>query len=49
MSGSSVVDISQDEYDLLRRIKEYEDHMEEESKRLGWRWHEVGAHIETLK
>ena len=48
MSGSSVVDISQDDYDLLRRIKEYEDHMEEESQRLGWRWHEVGAYTATL-
>jgi len=48
MSESRMVDINQEDYELLKRIKEYEDTMEEESQRLGWRWHEVGAYTATI-
>ncbi len=48
MSESRMVDVSQEDYELLKKIKEYENTMEEESQRLGWRWHEVGAYTATL-
>jgi len=48
MSENRIVDISQKDFELLKRIKEYEGSMEEESQRLGWRWHDVGAYTATL-
>ena len=48
MSENRMVDISQEDYELLKRIKEYESSMEEESQRLGWRWHDVGAYTATI-
>jgi len=48
MSEVRMVDISQEDYELLGRIKEYEGTMEEESQRLGWRWHDVGAYTATI-
>lgn len=48
MSGSRVMDISQDEYEQLQKMKEHEGIMEEESLRLGWRWHDVGLYAATI-
>ncbi|MBA7706979.1 hypothetical protein ES703_115840 [subsurface metagenome] len=48
MSEVRMVDVSQEDYKLLKRIKDYEDTMEEESQRLGWRWHDVGAYTATI-
>ncbi len=48
MSENRMVDISQEDYENLTKIKEYEGTMEEESKRLGWRWLDVGVYTATI-
>jgi len=48
MSETRMVDISQEDYELLKKVKEYEDTMDEEGRRLGWRWFDVGAYTATL-